>query len=83
MQANMQKAQEELANEIVEALGRRRMVTVQATGAGEIVVVKIAPEAIDPGRPGDARGPRRRGREQGAPPRRSSRSRSSAASRVA
>jgi len=41
------KAQEELANERVEASVGGGMVTVTASGAGEIVGVKISPEAID------------------------------------
>src|SRR5918997_6624927 len=48
MQAEMAKAQEELANETVEASVGGGMVTVRANGAGEIVEVKIKPEAIDP-----------------------------------
>ena len=48
MQADMLKAQEELANERVEASVGGGMVTVTASGSGEIVAVKIAPEAIDP-----------------------------------
>jgi DNA-binding YbaB/EbfC family protein len=48
MQADMAKAQEELAGETVEASVGGGMVTVTANGAGEIVAVKIRPEAIDP-----------------------------------
>jgi DNA-binding YbaB/EbfC family protein len=48
MQAQMARAQEELANETVEASAGGGMVRVKATGAGEIVEIKIAPEAIDP-----------------------------------
>jgi DNA-binding YbaB/EbfC family protein len=48
MQADMVKAQEELANERVEASVGGGMVTVTASGSGEIVGVKITPEAIDP-----------------------------------
>ncbi len=51
MQAQMVKAQEELANETVEASAGGGVVTVKATGALEIVEVKIAPEAIDPDDP--------------------------------
>jgi DNA-binding YbaB/EbfC family protein len=51
MQAQMAKAQEELKNERVEASAGGGMVTVKATGALEIVEVKIAPEAIDPDDP--------------------------------
>jgi nucleoid-associated protein EbfC len=48
MQADMVKAQEELANERVEASVGGGMVTVTASGSGEIVGVKISPDAIDP-----------------------------------
>jgi nucleoid-associated protein EbfC len=51
MQAQMEKAQEELANETVEASSGGGMVTVKATGALEITEIKIAPEAIDPDDP--------------------------------
>jgi nucleoid-associated protein EbfC len=51
MQAEMQKAQDELANERVEASVGGGMVTVTASGSGEIVAVKISPEAIDPDDP--------------------------------
>jgi DNA-binding YbaB/EbfC family protein len=48
MQQQMEQAREELANETVEATAGGGMVTVKATGAGEILEVKIAREAIDP-----------------------------------
>jgi DNA-binding YbaB/EbfC family protein len=48
MQQQMKEAQEELAKETVEASAGGGMVTVKATGAGEIIEVKIAKEAIDP-----------------------------------
>jgi nucleoid-associated protein EbfC len=51
MQAQMSKAQEELKNETVEASAGGGMVTVKATGALEIVEIKIAPEAVDPDDP--------------------------------
>jgi DNA-binding YbaB/EbfC family protein len=51
MQAQMAKAQQELANETVEASAGGGMVTVIATGALEIKEIKIAPEAIDPDDP--------------------------------
>jgi nucleoid-associated protein EbfC len=51
MQAEMLKAQEELANERVEASVGGGMVTVTASGSGEIVDIKISPEAIDPDDP--------------------------------
>jgi DNA-binding YbaB/EbfC family protein len=51
MQAEMAKAQEELANERVEASVGGGMVTVTATGGGEVIAIKISPEAIDPDDP--------------------------------
>ena len=48
MQEQMQKAQEELANETVEATAGGGMVTVVANGTGEIKEIKIDPKAIDP-----------------------------------
>ena len=51
MQAEMLKAQEELANERVESSVGGGMVTVTASGSGEIVGIKISPEAIDPDDP--------------------------------
>ena len=47
MQAEMAKAQEELANEVVEASAGGGMVTVTVSGALEVKEVRIAPEAID------------------------------------
>jgi DNA-binding YbaB/EbfC family protein len=51
MQAQMAEMQQELANERVQASAGGGMVTVTASGAGEIVEIKIAPEAIDPDDP--------------------------------
>jgi nucleoid-associated protein EbfC len=51
MQTEMVKAQEELAKETVAASVGGGMVTVTANGSGEIVGVKIAPQAIDPDDP--------------------------------
>lgn len=51
MQAQMARAQEELAGETVEASAGGGMVRVKASGAGEIVEIRIAPEAIDPADP--------------------------------
>ena len=51
MQAQMQKAQEELKNESVQATAGGGMVTVTATGGGEIKEIKIDPKAIDPDDP--------------------------------
>ena len=51
MQEQMQQAQEEAANEIVEASAGGGMVTVKATGGGEVVAIEIDPKAIDPDDP--------------------------------
>jgi nucleoid-associated protein EbfC len=51
MQEQMMQAQEEAANEVVEASAGGGMVTVKATGRGEIVEIKIDPKAIDPDDP--------------------------------
>jgi DNA-binding YbaB/EbfC family protein len=51
MQAQMAAAQEQLAKEIVEASAGGGLVTVKATGAGEIKEIKIDPKAIDPDDP--------------------------------
>ncbi len=51
MQAQMEKAQAELANEVVEASAGGGMVTVKATGAGDVREIKIDPKAIDPADP--------------------------------
>jgi nucleoid-associated protein EbfC len=51
MQSQMQQLQEEAASEIVEATAGGGMVTVKATGGGEIVSIEIDPKAIDPDDP--------------------------------
>ena len=51
MQDQMAKAQEDLANETVEASAGGGTVIVVATGALEIREIRIAPEAIDPDDP--------------------------------
>src|SRR5881392_2934029 len=51
MQSEMAKAQEEHANEVVEASAGGGMVVVKATGGGEILEIKIDPKAIDPDDP--------------------------------
>jgi len=51
MQSQMQQAQEELKNETVQATAGGGMVTVTATGDGEIRQIKIDPKAIDPNDP--------------------------------
>ena len=51
MQEEMQKAQDELEHETVEASAGGGMVSVTATGAGEIKQIRIDPKAIDPDDP--------------------------------
>ena len=51
MQEQMAKAQEELDNATVDASAGGGMVTVTATGGGEIKQIKIDPKAIDPDDP--------------------------------
>ena len=51
MQAQVAKAQEELKSETVEASAGGGAVTVKATGALEIVEIRIAPGGDRPGRP--------------------------------
>jgi len=51
MQEQLAQAQEEVANEVVEASVGGGMVTVKATGSGQVVEVKIKREAIDPDDP--------------------------------
>jgi DNA-binding YbaB/EbfC family protein len=51
MQEQMQQAQSELDNEVVESSAGGGMVSVKATGAGEIKEIKIDPKAIDPDDP--------------------------------
>src|SRR2546421_3325820 len=48
MQADMAKAQEQLASEVVEASAGGGMVTVKVSGALELKEIRIDPEAIDP-----------------------------------
>ncbi len=47
MQADMAKAQEALAHERVESSAGGGMVAVTASGAGDILSVKIDPEGVD------------------------------------
>jgi DNA-binding YbaB/EbfC family protein len=51
MQAELEKAQDEVANETVEASAGGGMVTVRISGALEVKEIRIAPEAIDPDDP--------------------------------
>ena len=48
MQERMLAAQEELAGKTVEATAGGGKVTVVATGAGDVVSIKIAKEVVDP-----------------------------------
>ena len=48
MQEQVQKAQDDLANETVEGSAGGGAVTVKATGTGKLLEIKIAKEAIDP-----------------------------------
>jgi DNA-binding YbaB/EbfC family protein len=48
MQERMLAAQEELADKTVEATAGGGKVTVVATGAGDVVSIKIAKEVVDP-----------------------------------
>ena len=51
MQEQMAQAQEEIANEVVEASAGGGMVSVKANGAGEVLEIRIDPKAIDPDDP--------------------------------
>ncbi len=51
MQAELARAQEEAAKEVVEASAGGGMVTVKANGAGEVLEIRIDPRAIDPDDP--------------------------------
>ena len=51
MQEQMARVQDELAQETVEASVGGGLVTVKATGAGEVSEIKIDPKAIDPDDP--------------------------------
>jgi nucleoid-associated protein EbfC len=51
MQQQMAQAQEQLASETVEASAGGGLVTVRATGNGEITEIKIDPKAIGPDDP--------------------------------
>src|SRR3954452_3652751 len=51
LQTQMAQAQEQLALETVEASAGGGLVTVKATGTGEITEIKIDPKAIDPDDP--------------------------------
>ena len=51
MQEQMEKAQAEARNEVVEATAGGGMVAVKANGGGELVEIRIDPRAIDPDDP--------------------------------
>jgi DNA-binding YbaB/EbfC family protein len=48
MQADMQQAQEELGQRIVEATAGGGKITVAANGAGDILSIKISKDVVDP-----------------------------------
>jgi nucleoid-associated protein EbfC len=48
MQADMEKAQEELKHETVEASAGGGMVTVKVSGELEVLELRIDPDAVDP-----------------------------------
>ena len=48
MQADMQKVQEEAKKKTVEATAGGGMVTVVASGAGEVISIKIEKDVVDP-----------------------------------
>lgn len=48
MQEDMVKAQEELANKVVEATSGGGMVTVKMNGKNEVISLKIDKEVVDP-----------------------------------
>ena len=48
MQKQMEKTKEELANTAIEATSGGCMVTVEMSGAYELLNLKIKPEAVDP-----------------------------------
>lgn len=48
MQEDMMKAQEELANKVVEATSGGGMVTVKMNGKNEVISLKIDKEVVDP-----------------------------------
>jgi len=48
MQKDMQKAQEELANMVVEGTSGGGMVTVKMNGQNKVLSVKIDPDVVDP-----------------------------------
>jgi nucleoid-associated protein EbfC len=51
MQEQVQRMQEEAANEIAESSVGGGMVKVKANGAGQVLEITIAPDAIDPADP--------------------------------
>jgi nucleoid-associated protein EbfC len=48
MQAELAKAQEQLAEETVEGTAGGGVVTIELSGQGEVTAVKIEPAAMDP-----------------------------------
>jgi nucleoid-associated protein EbfC len=48
MQARMEKIQQELAEEAIEATSGGGAITIVANGQQQIMSIKISPEAVDP-----------------------------------
>lgn len=48
MQARLAKAQNDLAEKTVEASAGGGKITVTASGAGDILAIKISPDVVDP-----------------------------------
>lgn len=48
MQERLAKAQSDLAEQTVEATVGGGKITVTASGSGDIIAIKIAPDAVDP-----------------------------------
>jgi nucleoid-associated protein EbfC len=47
MQADMMKAQEELANKVVEGTAGGGMVTIEMNGKNQVISLKLDPEVVD------------------------------------
>ena len=68
MQEQVQRMQDEAAQETAQSSVGGGLVKVTANGAGDVVAIEISPDAIDPDDP-DPLGTRRAGRCQGCPAR--------------
>ena len=67
MQEQMQRMQEEAKQETAQSSVGGGLVRVTANGAGEVMAIEISPRRDRPRRSGDARRPRARRRQRGAP----------------